>query len=205
MTDETTPTPPAAGNPDALPEHTTPTWEVELLISGVAVFSMLQLPGWLDERFLDLVPNLDRAWSNIINLGYVYARIAAFTLAATFVVHLFARAYWIALVGVNSIYPQGVRWEGVKMGAQLQRFVRPRLDRFADVIERADNRATIVFALGVGGTLQMLKLVAMVAVSAIAALVLGQWIRLDADALFYAVILAIVIPFLAKFAQRPEM
>jgi hypothetical protein len=26
---------------DNLPRHTTPTWEVELLISGVAVFAML--------------------------------------------------------------------------------------------------------------------------------------------------------------------
>ena len=26
--------------------RTAPTWEVELLISGVAIFAMLQLPGW---------------------------------------------------------------------------------------------------------------------------------------------------------------
>jgi hypothetical protein len=32
---------------DKLPKHTTPTWEVELLISGVAVFAMMQLPGWM--------------------------------------------------------------------------------------------------------------------------------------------------------------
>ena len=40
MTDAAPPPPP--NDPDALPEHTTPTWEVELLISGIAVFAMLQ-------------------------------------------------------------------------------------------------------------------------------------------------------------------
>ena len=43
-------------DPHALPRRTTPTWEVELLISGVAVFAMLQLPGWLDDRLFALLP-----------------------------------------------------------------------------------------------------------------------------------------------------
>ena len=41
-----------------LPNRTTPTWEVELLISGVAVFAMLQLPGLLDDAVMALEPRL---------------------------------------------------------------------------------------------------------------------------------------------------
>ena len=50
-------------DPHHLPRHTTPTWEVELLISGVAVFAMLQLPGWLDDRFFALLPRLGLDWA----------------------------------------------------------------------------------------------------------------------------------------------
>ncbi len=52
-------TPAPAPDRDQLPQHTTPTWEVELLISGVAVFAMLQLPGWLDNQLFALMPRLD--------------------------------------------------------------------------------------------------------------------------------------------------
>ena len=50
---------------DGLPKHTTPTWEVELLISGVAVFAMLQLPGWLDDGMFALAPRLGAAWGEV--------------------------------------------------------------------------------------------------------------------------------------------
>ena len=42
-----------ANIPDTILGRTARTWEVELLISGVAVFAMLQLPGWLDDRVFE--------------------------------------------------------------------------------------------------------------------------------------------------------
>ena len=91
----------------ALPRHTTPTWEVELLISGVAVFAMLQLPELLDNYILDWAPRLVDRWAKLLFVVYVYAKSAALILAVTFVIHLLLRARWIALVGMLSIYPEG--------------------------------------------------------------------------------------------------
>lgn len=134
---------------DRLPRETTPTWEVELLISGVAVFAMLQLPGWLDGNMLALSPRLDAAWGDLLKVLYVYARSAAMILAATFVIHLLLRARWIALVGMHSVYPDGIRWDRLRIGP-LQRRVETALDEGADAaIETADNGATMVFAIGV--------------------------------------------------------
>jgi hypothetical protein len=140
---------PSAHAADRLPRHTTPTWEVELLISGVAVFAMLQLPGWLDDNMFALVPRLGAAWGDLLKLLYIYARSAAMILGATFVIHLLLRARWIALVGMHSVYPDGIRWERLRMGP-LQRRVESDLDRGSEAaIEAADNGATTVFAIGV--------------------------------------------------------
>ncbi|HET8942629.1 MAG TPA: hypothetical protein VFN13_11660 [Rudaea sp.] len=79
-------------DPDKVPRHTTPTWEVELLISGVAVFAMLQLPGWLDDRFFALRPRFDQDWAGLILVLYVYLHSAAVMLALTFLLHLTLRA-----------------------------------------------------------------------------------------------------------------
>lgn len=132
-----------------LPRHTTPTWEVELLISGVAVFAMLQLPGWLDDKALAMLPRFDARWLLPLTMVYLYLKAAAILLAVTFALHLLLRAQWIARVGVHSVYPDGVRWENLRMGP-VQRETEKRINGDAAAgIERADNRATTVFAIGV--------------------------------------------------------
>lgn len=136
-------------DPDDLPRHTTPTWEVELLISGLAVFAMLQLPSWLGDRFLLLIPRFDSHWANALNTVYVYLAFAAVILAVTFALHLLLRAHWIALVGMHSVYPDGVRWEKLRAGPLRRAAEQRQCNSTEDAIERADNRASILFAVGV--------------------------------------------------------
>lgn len=132
-----------------LSRRTTPTWEVELLISGVAVFAMLQLPGWLDDQVFALEPRLDDDWRMVMVLSYFYAKSAAVVLAATFAMHLLLRAQWIALVGVHSVYPQGIQLERLRMGPIQRAIEAQRQGTTEAAIERADNRSSVVFAIGV--------------------------------------------------------
>ncbi|HWU77355.1 MAG TPA: hypothetical protein VN043_12695 [Rhodanobacter sp.] len=134
---------------DRLPPHTTPTWEVELLISGVAVFAMLQLPNWFDNQLFALIPRLGTDLAGVVLPLYIYLKSAAVILAVTFSLHLLLRAHWIALVGMHSVYPDGVRWEKLRAGP-VQREIEQRTQGSAAAsIERADNRATVIFAIGV--------------------------------------------------------
>lgn len=148
MTDTDTP-PTATRDPDQLPKHTTPTWEVELLISGVAVFAMLQLPGWLDNQMFAVRPRLDVDMAEAVMSLYIYLKSATLILAVTFALHLTLRAHWIALVGMHSVYPDGVLWEKLRMGPVRREIEQRRHGSAAESIERADNRATVVFAIGV--------------------------------------------------------
>jgi hypothetical protein len=138
-----------SSEPDRLPRHTTPTWEVELLISGVAVFAMLQLPGWLDDRVLMLRPRFDADWADLLVMIGSYLKGAAIILAVTFALHLLLRAQWIALVGMHSVFPDGIRWERLRMGPIQRDIERGRYASRATSIDRADNRATVVFGIGV--------------------------------------------------------
>ena len=56
---------------------------MELLISGVAVFAMLQLPGWLDDRYFALRPRFDGSWEMPLMMTYLYLKGAAVILAIT--------------------------------------------------------------------------------------------------------------------------
>lgn len=138
-----------ANIPDPILERTARTWEVELLISSVAVFAMLQLPGWLDDRMFALEPRVGDEWRMVLLLAYLYAKSAAVVLAITFALHLLMRAQWIALVGMHSVYPQGIRLDRLRMGPIQRSIEEARPDSTVDAIERADNRASVGFAIGV--------------------------------------------------------
>jgi hypothetical protein len=154
----------AAPGPGQFPEHTTPTWEVELLISGVAVFAMLQWPGWLDNQMFALTPRLDTNLAGMLLSLYLYLKSAALILAVTFALHLMLRAHWIALVGMHSVYPDGVLWGKLRMGSVQREIEQGRHGCAAVSIERADNRATVVFAIGVMLASRLLQIGLLVAV-----------------------------------------
>lgn len=152
-----------------MPRHTTPTWEMELLISGATVFALMQLPG-LVEGWLDhWLPRFDADAAAVMLLPAVYLKSSVYALIITFILHLATRGYWVALVGLSSVYPGGLRWEGLKWGPNFVRVIRRRMPELPDLIERADNRASQVFGFGLGFALLLLAPLIFVTVMALAA------------------------------------
>ena len=183
--------------PQLLPRDTTPTWEVELLISGVAVFAMLILPGLLDDALFALLPRFDGSWQEPIDILYLYLKSAAVILAATFAIHLLLRANWIALVGMYSVFPEGVRLERMRMGPVQRAFESQRAAAPDEIIDRADNRATVVFAVGVNMAMTLVGISVLIALTfgiLLAALSLGA-VPIDASNLFLAAVGFAVAPF----------
>ncbi|MCB1561836.1 MAG: hypothetical protein KDI75_12220 [Xanthomonadales bacterium] len=181
-----------------LPRDTTPTWEVELLISGVAVFAMLQLPGWLDERVFALRPRLSETWLSPLNVLHMYFESAAVILAVTFVLHLLLRAHWIALVGMHSVYPDGIRWANLKTGPCELDLAEQRTPDVPTAIERADNRSTSVFTIGVtlATILVQIAVAIMLAYPLLVAVThLAGW-KADPDVLMLLSSLPLVLPYL---------
>ena len=88
-------------------------------------------------------------WDGFVVYGYVYAKLVLFVLIGTFVLHIAARAAWVALVGVTSVYPEGPRWENVSGGPITRRVAQMMSGDIDSAVERADDRAALVFAYGI--------------------------------------------------------
>jgi hypothetical protein len=131
-----------------LPKDTTPTWEMELLLSGALVFSMLQVPGLLDDILYSLRPRL----KGDLNYGgfmlYFYLKVTSYALICTFVLHLASRAVWVAALGLRSVYPEGVLWDKLPRGPIYREYAARTTLTLDQMIDRADNRASLVFAFG---------------------------------------------------------
>lgn len=136
--------------PLQVPGRTTPTWEIELLISGALVFSLFSLREPLEWAMLRWMPVATDGWRMLLVYAYLYGKMVLYTLLLTFSVHLAARARWVALVGVHSVYPHGPRWENLSGGPAARRVARQQCGNSVDdAIERADNQASLVFAFGI--------------------------------------------------------
>ena len=135
--------------PEPIPRGTTPTWEIEMLLSGAVVFALLQLPEALDHSFDGLMTRLGSGWGAVAFLVYCYAKGIVYSLIATFVLHLSARAYWIALVGINSVYPGGPKWAQARMGPIAREESARCMPPFEKLIAEADDRCSLIFASGI--------------------------------------------------------
>lgn len=139
-------TPPA--DPNAVPRDTSPTWQSELLLSGGVVFALFQLPPLIDAGTAYFRPRVGEGGLQLLVFLSLYSKIAVLALIVAFTVHLALRAVWIALVGLHSVYPNGVDWSRIKSGphglgaSQRNHVPLPRL------IDRTDNASTLVFGLG---------------------------------------------------------
>jgi hypothetical protein len=148
---------------DPLPTHTTPTWEMELLVSGATTFGLLQLPPVLDRVFFRLINGAAYDQAKLLQALWIYSKTALITLILTFLIHLCLRGYWVALVGMDSVYPGGVRWGNLRMGPIARRVSEDGAPSMAAAIESADNRASRVFGTGFGFAMLMLMPVIVVA------------------------------------------
>ena len=132
-----------------VPRDTTPTFELEMLVSGATLFGLFQLPPLLDGMVARYEPHLGLFGIFIAAGVGMLGRAAIYALIACFVVHLGLRAYWVALVGVHSVFPGGVRWERMKESGPIAKAVyRERIRPLSQAITRFDNMASLVFATG---------------------------------------------------------
>jgi len=131
----------ASGVPD-----TSPTWELELLISGAVLFALFQIPSALTGFFARIEPHATSAMLSVLLFVQLYVKAIVYALIASFVVHLVARAYWVGLVGLHSVFPNGVRWENFKSGPVTLEVYRERLVSLPAIISRTDNFCSVIFS-----------------------------------------------------------
>ena len=124
------------------------TDELELIISSLTIFALFSLPGWVFGSFADLYTHLS---TNQVIAGLVVVSVLTgfcYGLGACFVVHLMARAYWVGLIGLRWVFPEGINWERTpNLGPFSRDHYRESLPNLDQVITSTDRLASSLFAV----------------------------------------------------------
>lgn len=95
--------------PEWLKDLERTSWQIELLISGGLIFTLYNLPAYINSLLLDAYINTD--FSASILIIFIAAFVVAKALLIGFAVNLLLRAIWLALLGVHFSYPDGIDYE----------------------------------------------------------------------------------------------
>ena len=121
------------------------SWEAELLVSAIAIYGTFQLFGlinWGTNIFIDILnPNQYLIGYMIIFFGLVAVSI----LAAMFVIHFFLRAYWIGLVGLNSVFPDYSITDSAYSEIYTEKMLSI-LPKLKDSIQKVDELCSVIFS-----------------------------------------------------------
>lgn len=87
------------------------SWEPELLISGGAIFTLFQVSDiWI--TYLENVAIITH-----FQFREIYTLLGVFSLETLkwgFVLHLILRTFWLSMVCINYVYPEGIKEERIK-------------------------------------------------------------------------------------------
>ncbi|MGB5978045.1 MAG: hypothetical protein WBG62_11590, partial [Cyclobacteriaceae bacterium] len=121
------------------------SWEAELLVSTVSIYGTFQLfgfVGYATNRFIDVLqPYQYTVGYFVVFMGLVAVSI----LVSMFVIHFFLRAYWVGLVGLNSVFPDYSLEDSVysKIYTEKMLAILPKLK---DSIDKVDELCSVIFS-----------------------------------------------------------
>ena len=137
-----------AAESEALERLRDRTDELELIISSLTIFALFSLPGWLFDRIADSYTHLSTSLAIATTLGMPLLAGTCYGLAACFVVHLMARAYWVGLIGLRTVFPEGIDWSKTPgLGPLSRKYYRDTLPDLDTVIRNTDRVASSLFAV----------------------------------------------------------
>ncbi|MCR9286351.1 MAG: hypothetical protein NXI23_03065 [Bacteroidetes bacterium] len=121
------------------------SWEAELLISAVAIFGTLKLfsiVDWVVNLFIDLLPPSQY----LIGYSIVFGGLLAISILTTmFVIHFSLRAYWVGLVGLNSVFPD----YGLEDSVYSEIFTKKILSvlpKLKKTVHQVDELCSVIFS-----------------------------------------------------------
>jgi hypothetical protein len=124
------------------------TDELELLISGLSMVALFAFPGWLFDRYVEVYSLLPLATFAGAVVALPMISTIAYTLGACFLVHLGVRGYWVGLIGLSAIFPEGIRWERARhLGPLTRARLRALVPPIGQAITSADRLASLLFSL----------------------------------------------------------
>lgn len=123
------------------------SWQLELIISGVAIFAVWELKSVVGElrNFSLIYGKSSDIVSNIIPVLGMGMSAAWIILFINLIVHIFSRGLWIGVIGLRYV-SEDINFESLNYTPKFDHFSRNNVGAFDDYIEKLERFSSILFA-----------------------------------------------------------
>jgi hypothetical protein len=124
------------------------SWQAELVLSGLIITGLFQLPDIFIHWVETLMIKSGEIEFSFLNLASIYLLIAIECLTIFFGVHLLFRGIWIALLGLNSVYPNGIDVKSKNgLGEKFWQKSKEKYPNLTAYIVELDANCSVLFSL----------------------------------------------------------
>lgn len=138
------------------------SWEPELLISGLAIYATSQLPDILKSGLEYYTFNL-QSGVGFFDQALPLTIYGSFTTALeflnfAFILHFVIRAFWVGLIGLNSVFDKGIQYEKLEYSNFYKNEVKKRIGNSEDFLIAVDRLASVIFSIAFAVVLMLISI-----------------------------------------------
>jgi len=124
------------------------SWEPEILISGFVLFALFRVPPLLEDLNLFLNNNSIQIFSrgNIDENLSALLTVSNGWLIFGFSCHLFLRSIWVAFIGLNYVYKDGIDFSKLKYQSVFTKEITKN-SNYVDIIHKLEKACSATFAI----------------------------------------------------------
>lgn len=124
------------------------SWQLELLISGVAIFAIIESINYIN-RLDPFLNNVMRDDPNFITgslvFGVIFLQAGIYIFLLNLIVHVLVRSLWIGAIGLR--YVSGdIDYEQLKYSQKFKNYYQRKIGSFDNYIEKLENFSSILFS-----------------------------------------------------------
>ncbi len=120
------------------------SWEPEIFISGIILFSLFQIPAYLDEYTAYIDREIDLGNNAMLIAALV--DVGIYWLIIGFVFHLFTRGIWTSLIGLSYVFPKGIIRSNLHYSKRFSQKVE-KIPSLENKINQLEKLSSSVFSI----------------------------------------------------------
>ena len=121
------------------------SWQLELLISGLAILGIWESKSLLDDFTQNMELNTSAALSEYINIILYFVRISWTIFLINLISHVFVRGLWIGAIGLR--YVSGdIDYDELNYSERFEKFLERKVGSFDSYIERLEKFSSVIFS-----------------------------------------------------------
>jgi len=155
------------------------SWQLELIISGFAIFLLLGIYEPLEGMGEALTRSgLSQRMQAMLGVPLGILAAAWFILLLNLCIHVLFRGLWISTIGLRSV-SDDIDFESLRFTPRFDRFLQKQVGSFDRYIERLEKICSVLFAFTFLILFMLLAVGGVIALLGLGQLLLGEWLGVD--------------------------